>query len=104
VIQPVGIIFNRSSSSFSDREAGDHEAASASPIPEASGGESSPTESASGSTTPAPAAPESAPAKESTAPTKEPSAPAVASPPPSDPPDDGHRPAQRGSRWTAFIR
>lgn len=98
VIQPVGIIFKGSGSSSSD-----HEAASTATIPEPAGVESSSTESSSDVIAPATAPAESAPAKDATGPTKESSEPAAAKPP-SKNSDDGHRPAQRGSRWTTFIK
>ena len=103
VIQPVGIIFKGSGAYSTDDKAG-----SASGVPENGGGESSSSESSSsesspGSGEPTPGPAESAPTKDGSGPTKESSAPAAASSPPSDP-DAGHRPAQRGSRWTAFIR
>src|SRR5437870_9445193 len=89
VIQPVGIIFNRSGSDSAHHEADGHEADSASAIPEKSAGESSSpasssTESSSGSSTPGPSTTETAPTKgasgkdapgkdvkDTTAPTKE---------------------------------
>jgi putative FmdB family regulatory protein len=114
VIQAVGILKGRGSDSAAK------EAESSAPIPEkagvtASATESPSTESSSDSKAPAPATGESAsakdtspkgapakatPAKEAPAPVKE---PAVASPAPSDP-NGGHKPPQRGSSWTTFIR
>ena len=104
VMQPVGIISRGSGSYPTDDQAG-----KASAIPENGGGESTPSESSpagessSGSDGSAPAPAEGASAKDASGPTKEAAVPAAAGSTSGDR-DAGHRPAQRGSSWTTYIR
>ena len=88
-----------SSTESSSAESSSTAPASTAPTPN----QPSSTESSSASKAPAPGPAESAPSKDSSAPTKEVSAPAPDRPSSPDP-DAGHRPPQRGSRWTTYIR
>jgi putative FmdB family regulatory protein len=119
VIQPVGIIFNRATPPPSEVEAAkpapaaeDKAAAPATEAASTATASPTPAKEAAPAATVSDAAPSKEPApaktpatKETAVATKEPPAPPAEKPPKEDSGDNRwHRPPQRGSKWTSFIK